>query len=169
MDRRLSQQHNWDEQKSSHTKSVSITPLFPLIGERGREGEGVRLSSEAKKGCTERIWYQRQVFAEKDSALTDKSWRKCFARTSVDQLLQETPMSLRLQQSNESLSPPLPLPPSPPHFQARSIPFAHWQDFHDQSRLQSPPALHENLPEYLVLLRPGRGVQSFRLPEPVRC
>jgi hypothetical protein len=42
MDRRLSQQHNWDEQKSSYTKSVSITPLFPLIGgekERGREGE----------------------------------------------------------------------------------------------------------------------------------
>jgi hypothetical protein len=42
MDRRLSQQHNWDERKSSHIKSVSITPLFPLIGERGREGEGVR-------------------------------------------------------------------------------------------------------------------------------
>jgi hypothetical protein len=36
----------------SNTKSVSITPLFPL-----REGEGERLSTEAKKGCTRRIWY----------------------------------------------------------------------------------------------------------------
>jgi hypothetical protein len=38
---------------TSHSKSVSITPLFPL-----KRGEGERLSTEAKKGCTRRIWYQ---------------------------------------------------------------------------------------------------------------
>jgi hypothetical protein len=44
------------------TESVSITPLFVKEGEgekvRGRGGERERLSAEAKKGYTRRIWYE---------------------------------------------------------------------------------------------------------------
>jgi hypothetical protein len=32
---------------------------FLTWGERGGEGEGERLSTEAKKGCIRRIWYER--------------------------------------------------------------------------------------------------------------
>ncbi|HEY9744298.1 MAG TPA: glycoside hydrolase family 38 C-terminal domain-containing protein, partial [Coleofasciculaceae cyanobacterium] len=47
-----------DSCEPSDPKSVSITPLFPLIGERGREGEGERLSTEAENEYTRRIWYE---------------------------------------------------------------------------------------------------------------